>query len=431
MERLTAIVIGGGAAGFACAWHLQRRGKNILLLEAANSAGGRTRSRRDLIPNAVVELGAENVGANHPRWRQYADRFKFRLEEVVWPEVEVCHLGGNTYCGADLKQLYSETLSLAAQIDQFAVGVDAQRPWETPDAARLDLLSLTAGIDQLEGTVRAKRLLKHRFEFSEAASPDDISWLGQLAIIKGHGLHRYWEDTERYRCGGGVATLCEKFYRSLPEGSVQFGAPVVSVSYDSQGGEIEVADGRRFAASWIVLAVPPTQWPKIDFVPPLPAELRIAIGAASKEFCDFGPTPWAPSEGPSGRSDRPPGVIWPAQGPAVATRFISGPAAEASSLPDDNSRQAETRELLDRCAVTAGKPWQSRVVHDWCREPFVDGGYSYAQLGKATQFGDVLTKGIDRLLFAGEHCSFSFTGYVEGALEAGERASQIILQHIE
>ena len=42
----TIVVVGGGLAGLACAWRLQRQGHAVRVLERADEVGGRARSVR-------------------------------------------------------------------------------------------------------------------------------------------------------------------------------------------------------------------------------------------------------------------------------------------------------------------------------------------------------------------------------------------------
>ena len=58
-------------------------------------------------------------------------------------------------------------------------------------------------------------------------------------------------------------------------------------------------------------------------------------------------------------------------------------------------------------------------------------GYSFAGVGEATtvwrRLYDPAPSFDGRLVFAGEHTSANFTGYMEGALRSGERAARALL----
>jgi monoamine oxidase len=65
---------------------------------------------------------------------------------------------------------------------------------------------------------------------------------------------------------------------------------------------------------------------------------------------------------------------------------------------------------------------------DWPGDAWTKGSYSFPAPGQVTQQGPTLRQGIGRLHFAGEHSSYGFMGYMEGALESGAAAARRIAQ---
>jgi len=63
---------------------------------------------------------------------------------------------------------------------------------------------------------------------------------------------------------------------------------------------------------------------------------------------------------------------------------------------------------------------------DWPNDPWTQAGYSFPAPGQVTTVGPILHKGIGRLHFAGEHASYKFVGYMEGALNSGASLAQRI-----
>jgi monoamine oxidase len=56
---------------------------------------------------------------------------------------------------------------------------------------------------------------------------------------------------------------------------------------------------------------------------------------------------------------------------------------------------------------------------DWPADPWTMAGYSFPAPGQITRTGRTLRDGLGRLHFAGEHTSYKFVGYMEGALDSG------------
>jgi monoamine oxidase len=73
-------------------------------------------------------------------------------------------------------------------------------------------------------------------------------------------------------------------------------------------------------------------------------------------------------------------------------------------------------------------PLHAALVHDWRRDPFARGAYSYVLVGgegaRETLAGPIA----DTLFFAGEATDTEEAGTVAGALRSGARAARQILE---
>lgn len=433
------LVVGAGLAGLAAARELLLRGFDVIVVEARSSIGGRTRSDRSFLPEVAIERGGEFIGRNHPRIAALAEDLGLALEPVREAELLFRELDGEVFRGEGLAKLFQEAEPLRRQMTELAAAVDDERPWLTPNASELDRQSLRDGIlTKLDGSDRAKRLLIAEFEQSEATDPGRISWLGQLIVLKGHGLSRYWEETEAFRVRGGAARLAEGLARKVvevgafPDRRILFDLPVTAIRKEDRGVEATLSSGQRLRAEWLVLAVPASQLRKID----LPRELRpleaLFCGAATKEFLRVAeqPRPHPPRRASLSRVS---GGVYPAPGgetsecAAAMTLFSSSTAAERRIAIDDVSRRESLSEIVAELGYQGLSNGDSWTKSDWSREPFFDGAYSCAQMGKIADLGELLYDGSGRIVIAGEHASFRFTGYMEGALESAERAVQRIV----
>ncbi|KAJ8282523.1 hypothetical protein COCON_G00050420 [Conger conger] len=65
---------------------------------------------------------------------------------------------------------------------------------------------------------------------------------------------------------------------------------------------------------------------------------------------------------------------------------------------------------------------------NWCEEQYSGGCYTaYYPPGILTQYGKVLREPLGKLYFAGTETATEWSGYMEGAVQAGERAAREIL----
>jgi monoamine oxidase len=84
---------------------------------------------------------------------------------------------------------------------------------------------------------------------------------------------------------------------------------------------------------------------------------------------------------------------------------------------------------LERVHKDIGKHFNKGVVINWNEAPLAKGSYLCMKPGYYTRFGGAASepelKG--RLLFAGEHTSLEFSGFMNGAYESGITAAKAIL----
>src|SRR4029434_1139235 len=75
-----------------------------------------------------------------------------------------------------------------------------------------------------------------------------------------------------------------------------------------------------------------------------------------------------------------------------------------------------------------GAQWNGRATIDWwAGNPFSLGSYSYWQVGQYTSFVGVEGEQEGNAHFCGEHTSIDAQGYLEGAVETGERAASEVI----
>src|SRR5262249_31175391 len=85
----------------------------------------------------------------------------------------------------------------------------------------------------------------------------------------GHGIDRYWLDTELFRCKGGNQRLASAFRRALKRGTVRLNTAVIAISRRRDGIVVTEEHEKRKRAlapvDDVVLAIPPSVWGHIKF----------------------------------------------------------------------------------------------------------------------------------------------------------------------
>ncbi len=308
------IVIGAGLAGLACAERLVRRGCQVTLLEATNRVGGRTRAIRDFVPGAVLEMGAEFVGNNHPLWKSYARRFGIPLlkaEDYAGQDKPIL-LRGQRVDRKEAARLWTESDALLRRLNPLAMGVNADEPWTSPAADELDHLSLQDWLDAQADVGEDVRTVAAVGMAGDNGLPcDRQSLLANLAMIKGGGMDAFWTDSEYYRAQGGNERLAQALLREIGEDRVRFCSPVKSVRLFDGYAVVECEGGSRYTADDVVLATPASVYDKIEFDPPLPKELEVQMGKTLKIMARVENDFWTKEHcAPEGLSDGLVSQVW-------------------------------------------------------------------------------------------------------------------------
>ena len=468
-SRFSAAVIGGGLAGLSAAVSLARRGMQVTLFEARPVVGGRVASTDRFSQGHIIEYGAELVGANHPTWQALARRHRLSLigrgDQALMSEAGLqprLRLDGSFVSGKELDLLNKTLLNKMF----IPLGILAKKiqypdaPWKQPALKSLDKMSVAFALEKwcrLTPGSKPWQLIELMLVNNNVAPLDTLNVLGLLCLIKAGQfkvgasddqdpkLLGYWDVLEIFRCAEGCGTLAQRmkneFVRDL-KGQIHLQAAVTDIDLSArprllwrnvdEKGHIATGAAKDLAVDFVVLAVPPSVWSGIRVTPqkydPATAVGLMRMGPAVKLFSELDRRFWidtghAPLGGAMGV-----GQVWEGtdnqmllveQHP-VLNVFAGG------KIPS----QADMEKGLDGILPGYDKHVNksNRRLVNWPTEPFIKTGYSSPGLGQIFSVGQKLNEPLaGRLCFAGEHTSMGHFGYMEGALQSGERAAQQIL----
>ncbi len=442
------VVVGGGFAGLACAYELKAAGYDVKVIEARNRIGGRVLSanaanEREFAKGRNVEFGGELIGSNHPAWVGYAKTFGLDLQDVTDDESAMMPivLDRKRLTEAEASQVWDEAQKALNQMNALAASVDEDYPWRSPNAEKLDAMSVQQWIDGCGASDLAKRLMKVTLAGDNGQETSKQSLLGQLAAVKGGGLEKYWTESEVYRCKGGNDQLATMMARAIGGDRIITGVYVRTVWRTDGRMIVEVSDERQFECDDVVLAAPPTMWSKINFAPALPSELAPQMGVAAKHFSVVKERFWekaTPKLSQYGVDEDVISSTWDAtdaQGPgpegaagAVLAAFQGGPACRGVSAMDRQRRDATMGKALEGLFPGYKQQVGKTTYMNWPIEPFALCGYSFPAPGQVTTVGPLMNQAhmAGHLFLAGEHTCYKFVGYMEGALQSGMRAARAI-----
>ena len=437
-ERVDAVVVGAGFAGLAAAAALRGAGASVVVLEARGRVGGRVWSRE--VGAARFDLGGQWIGPGQERLAALARRLGVPTFPTYAGGAKILDDGKavSRYAGTipALGPLELAELHLALRrIDRLTARVSARDPAASPHAARLDGFTVADHARRLGPRVRG--LLEVALGSVFGVDPAEMSLLWFLAYLRaGGGLMKLVEiegGAQERRFVGGAQTLADRWAADL--GVVVTGAPVRRIAHD--GGEVVVTSDRgAVAARRAIVAVPPPVAARIELDPAGPARRdqlvqRCAMGAIVKLIVAYERPFWR-ERGLSGEA------VALGGGPVAVTFDNCSHDLRQPALLAFVQAAAARRWTGDRGAVLAQlarwfgdearRPVAVEAV-DWAAEPWSRGCPVGVTAPRAlTSTGTTLREPVGRVHFAGTETATEWTGYIEGALESGERAAREVIR---
>lgn len=438
-------VVGAGLSGLSAARSLVDAGREVVVLEARERVGGRLLNA-SLGDGVQVDLGGQWVGSDHSRVQGLAGELGIEIFPQFGEGRNLLDVGGvrRRYRGTiprlGLGVLW-DVFVARRRIARLARGVSPERPWAAERAAELDSQTLAEWCERNVRTEIARELIGLAGRTVWGTGPEELSMLHVLFYVSAAGSFDKLIDTEggaqQDRLEGGAQTLALGLAASLGE-RVRLGAPVCRI--EQSGDAIRVlADGIEVEVGQVIVAVPAAIVAGIEFEPALPEQRRrlaerFRPGVLNKCIALYEEPFWR-AGGFSGESVTDVGPVTltfdcsPRDGSSgVMLGFVGGPEArEMEALAP-----AERRAAVLGCFERLFGPQAARPVdyaeQAWAAEEWSGGGpTSNFGPGGWTECGSALREPVGRIHWAGTETATVWSGYMEGALQAGERAASEVV----
>jgi monoamine oxidase len=469
-EQLEAdvAIVGAGLAGLVAARGLAAAGVLPLVIEARERVGGRVLGE-EIGDGKVVEVGGQWIGPGQERIAALAAELGVGTFPTHDEGRHLIEIGGKraSYTGAitdarvglvrDLSRAISP-LALAdleqarMRLDRMARQVPLEEPWRAPKARRWDGQTFESWLRRNTRTAAARSLLELATEAVWAAEPADVSLLHILFYTRsGGGFNRLvgtGGGAQQNRFHGGSQRIPLLLAEQLGEERLRLGAPVRRIEHGGAGVVVhadggEPGGGLTVRAKRAIVAVPPTLAGRIAYDPPLPAlrdqlTQRMPQGTVIKTMAIY-PEPFWRGEGLSGQATSdvgPARVVFdnspPDGSPGVLLGFLEGRLArEWGARPAAERRQAVLAGHARLFGEQAARP-ERYVERVWADEEWTRGCYGCLMTtGGWTEFGRALRAPIGRLHWAGAETATVWSGYMDGAVQSGERAHKEVVRALE
>lgn len=455
------MIVGAGLAGLVAARRLVEGGLRPVVVEARDRVGGRLLNE-EIGDGKVVEVGGQWIGPTQERIAALAAELGLDTFPTYDEGRHLIEVGGkrSSYTGAitdtrfglvrELSRAVSP-IALAdfeqarARLDRMAKRVPLEAPWSAPKAADWDGQTFATWIARNVCTAAARHLFELVTQAVWAAEPGDLSLLHVLFYThSGSGFNTLVGTdggAQQDRFHGGSQRVALRMAEELGTERVRLGAPVRRVEH-GPGGVVVHADGPEgepdgltVRARRAIVAVPPTLAGRIAYDPPLPARRdqltqRMPQGTVIKTMAVYDRPFWR-DEGLSGQATsdaNPARVVFdnspPDGSPGVLLGFLEGRLARRWGA----RAAAERREaVLAGHARLFGKRAlrpERFIERVWAEEEWTRGCYGCLMTtGGWTEYGSALREPIGPLHWAGAETATVWNGYMDGAVQSGERAA--------
>jgi monoamine oxidase len=448
-------IIGAGVAGLTAAYRLLQAGVPCEIFEGSERTGGRILTRTGFNKDGMFcELGGELVDSNHADLIALAGELGVEIQELKASDkgVDLYFFGGKHYSDKELIPAFEPfAKKLAADLEGL---YDAAENF-TEKAARFDRINLAEYFTQTgQGVDKwVVDMLRVAYTIEYGRDAGEQSSLNLIALLKpetSEGFKIFGDSDESKRIKGGSSSLPNALAKAL-EGRVRINKGYRLVKIAQVGSNMALSfavdnNSKAVKFSRVLCTLPFTMLREVEGVKALAlgrkkqeAIAQLGYGNNAKVMYGFTERWWrhpaaklpAPSNG-SIFTDLPLQCTWESsRGQAgesgILTNFLGG----AGAKPVNAERFDKFREELNRVFPgIAGKFDGKRAVMNWPEYKFTRGSYTCPLVGQYTTLlkvaGEPELDG--RLVFAGEHTSGDFSGFMNGAVQSGDRAAQEIIE---
>jgi monoamine oxidase len=456
-QQYECVIVGGGISGLSAALQLKDKGiTNVVILEAADRIGGRIQSSEmKSVIDAKFEkkhgwAGTEcNIGAQwvFKEQRQlFAMLKRFNLEtfEQDVDGKSVMQHGENMgkYTGTIPPLPYTVLVDMQMAIwktNKWANGINLEEPWRSKNAEKYDSMNV---LDYLKEKLWTKGATHLYYQFCHTVfccEPQHINFLFFLYYIHAAGgidhLINNKNGAQDSLVKGNLYSLVTAIVNELGQDMIKTNSAVTKIDYSNGKDQITIttASGEVYHSKRVILAISPKISATIEYNPPMPADRvelckRQSTGNLIKCIVSF-KTKWWKKNNLAGFALAADNETSPVEccfdgtyQNSIVGFLLADRAKKFGALSIEDRKEAILRQyskffetdyetVKEECLDYIEKIWNSEA---------------YFEPNTFIKYGKALREPIGQIYFAGTETATNWTGFVNGAIQSGQRAANEI-----
>jgi monoamine oxidase len=449
------VVVGAGLAGLTCAYRLKQAGVTATVYEASTRLGGRCwTGRGDFSAGQIYEHGGELIDQGHTHIRQLAQELGLRLDNLHRAEANYTepfyYFDGAPYTYAeaseDLNGIYQK-LHRDVSEASYPTLFDSY----TARGYELDHMSIVDWIEEsVPGGISSElgQLLEVAYVIEYGGEATVQSSLNLLYLLgySGQGqFNVFGKSNEKYHVRGGNDQITTLLGAALA-GQIEVAHELVSIKLGADGRSYSLtfrtgSGTKTVPVDRVVLAVPfsilrtSVNYTRAGFEPLKVTGIEeLGMGTNSKLHLQFDRRHWQ-GLGCNGDTFTDTGSqsTWEvtraqAGDPGILVDYTGGTIGDSFRPGTTTPYALQFLSQIEPVLPGVTDHWNGLAALDsWPDYEWTRGSYSYWKVGQYTKFAGIERKRQGNCHFAGEHTSIDFQGYLNGAVESGERAAGEIL----